>query len=88
MRSWVLDRGYADFRELLEGEVPRTLLLGTSVNNLVIKYASYGECNGGRDIVEMGYSIPLILASAAEDTKMTGTLRVGIIGDYPGSHGA
>ena len=58
------------------------------MNTLAIKYASYGECKGGRDIVEMGYSIPVILASAAEDTTMAGTVRVGIIGDYPGSHGA
>jgi hypothetical protein len=27
----------------------------TSVNNLAIKAASYGECNGSGDIVEMGY---------------------------------
>ncbi len=33
----------------------QTVSLGTRVNNLAIKYASYGGCNGGRDIVEMGY---------------------------------
>ena len=37
----------------------------------------------------MGYSIPFVPASDAEDTKMVaGTVREGIIGDYPGSHGA
>jgi hypothetical protein len=36
----------------------------------------------------MGYSIPVILASDAEDIKMAGTVREGIIGDYPNSHGA
>ncbi len=32
LRSEVLDRGYADFRELRTGEVPRILLLGISVH--------------------------------------------------------
>ena len=31
-RSWVPDRGYADFLELRTDEVRRTPLLGTSVN--------------------------------------------------------
>ena len=70
-------------------QLPRIpLLLGTWVNNLTIKSASYGGCNGSGDIVEMGYSIPVIPASDAEDTKMAGTVREGIIGYYPGSHGA
>ncbi|MDP8945306.1 MAG: hypothetical protein M3N03_05140 [Actinomycetota bacterium] len=58
------------------------------MNNLATKSASYGGCNGSEDIVEMGYCIPVILASDAEDTKMAGTIREGIIGYYPGSHGA
>ena len=31
--AWVLDWGYADFRERPTGEVPRTILLGGWVNN-------------------------------------------------------
>ena len=57
-----------------------------------IKSASCGGRKVGRkvggDAVEMGYSNPVVLASDAEDTKMARTVRVGIIGDYPGSHGA
>jgi hypothetical protein len=36
-------------------ELRRIPLLGTWVNNLAIKAASYGECKGSGDIVEMGY---------------------------------
>jgi hypothetical protein len=38
-----------------ESELPRILIPRTPVNNLAIKAASYGECNGSGDIVEMGY---------------------------------
>jgi hypothetical protein len=69
-------------------ELPRISILSTWVNNLAIKSASYGGCNGSADIVQMGYSIPVILASDAEDTKMAGTVREGIIGYYPGPQGA
>jgi hypothetical protein len=58
------------------------------VNILAINSASYGECKGSGDIVEMGYCIPVILTSDEEDTKMTGTVREGIIGHYLSSHGA
>jgi hypothetical protein len=40
---------------ITRGVSHRKLVLGTWVNNLAIKSASYGECNGSGDIVEMGY---------------------------------
>jgi hypothetical protein len=36
-------------------ELPRIPIPRTWVNNLAMKFASYGGCKGSGDIVEMGY---------------------------------